>query len=84
NAEVSVAVKHDFVLVFVDSETEHGRQLHEKYVPKKQRNSIPHLTVLDASGKLLKNQKTTEFETDDDDYSVPKLKAFLAEWSSSK
>ena len=84
NAEVSVAVKQDFVLVFVDSETEHGRQLHEKYVPKKQRNSIPHLTVLDASGKLLKNQKTTEFETDDDDYSVPKLKAFLAEWSSSK
>jgi thiol-disulfide isomerase/thioredoxin len=84
NADVSAAVKKDFVLVFVDSETEHGRQLDEKYVPEKQRNSIPHLAVLDASGKLLKNQETKVFETDDDDYAIPKLKAFLAEWSPPK
>ncbi len=83
NAEVSEAVKKDFVLVFVDSETEHGRQLHEKYVPKKQRNSIPHLAVLDPTGKVLKNDDTRALEVDDD-YSVPKLKAFLAEWSPRK
>jgi thiol-disulfide isomerase/thioredoxin len=83
NAEVSTALKKDFVLVFVNTETESGHQLQEKYVPKRQRNSIPHLAVLDPAGKVLKNDDTTAFEVDDD-YSVPKLKAFLAEWSPPK
>jgi beta-lactamase regulating signal transducer with metallopeptidase domain len=80
NAEVSAALKKDFVLVFVNTESESGRKLQEKYVPKRQQNSIPHLAVLDASGRVLKNDDTKAFEIDDD-YSVPKLKAFLAEWS---
>ncbi len=83
NAEVSAALIKDFVLVFVNTETESGRKLQEKYVPKRQQNSIPHLAVLDASGKVLKNHDTKAFEVDDD-YSVPKLKAFLAEWSPRK
>jgi beta-lactamase regulating signal transducer with metallopeptidase domain/thiol-disulfide isomerase/thioredoxin len=83
NAEVSAALKRSFVLVFVNTESESGRHLQEKYVPKRQQNSIPHLAVLDASGKVLKNDDTTAFEVDDD-YSVPKLKAFLAEWSPRK
>jgi beta-lactamase regulating signal transducer with metallopeptidase domain len=80
NAEVSAALKKNFVLVFVNTESESGRKLQEKYVPKRQQNSIPHLAVLDASGRVLKNDDTKAFEIDDD-YSVPKLKAFLAEWS---
>jgi hypothetical protein len=83
NAEVSTALKRDFVLVLVDTDTESGRQLQEKYVPKRQRNSIPHLAVLDPAGKVLKNDDTTALEVDDD-YPVPKLKAFLAEWAPSK
>jgi beta-lactamase regulating signal transducer with metallopeptidase domain len=83
NAEVATAVKKDFVLVFVNTQTESGRQLQEKYVPERQRNSIPHLAVLDPAGKVLKNDDTTAYEVDDD-YSVPKLKAFLAEWAPSK
>jgi beta-lactamase regulating signal transducer with metallopeptidase domain/thiol-disulfide isomerase/thioredoxin len=83
NTDVSTALKRDFVLVLVDTDTESGRQLQEKYVPKRQRNSIPHLAVLDPSGKVLKNDDTTAFEVDDD-YSVPKLKAFLAQWSPPK
>jgi thioredoxin 1 len=83
NAEVSAALKKDFVLVFVNTETESGRHLQEKYVPERQRNSIPHLAVLDPTGKVLKNDDTTALEVDDD-YSVPKLRAFLAEWSSRK
>jgi thiol-disulfide isomerase/thioredoxin len=83
NAEVSRALNEHFVLVLVDTDTESGRQLQEKYVPKRQRNSIPHLAVLDPAGKVLKNDNTTALEVDDD-YSVPKLKAFLAEWSPPK
>lgn len=83
NAEVSRALNEHFVLVLVDTDTESGRQLQEKYVPKRQRNSIPHLAVLDPSGKVLKNDDTTALEVDDD-YSVPKLQAFLAEWSPPK
>jgi beta-lactamase regulating signal transducer with metallopeptidase domain len=83
NAEVSTAMKKDFVLVFINTESDSGRQLQEKYVPKRQQDSIPHLAVLDPSGKVLKNDDTKAFEVDDD-YSVPKLKAFLAEWSPQK
>jgi thiol-disulfide isomerase/thioredoxin len=83
NAEVSAALKRGFVLVLVDTDTESGRQLQEKYVPKRQRNSIPHLAVLDPSGKVLRNDDTTALEVDDN-YSFTKLKTFLAEWSPPK
>jgi thioredoxin 1 len=83
NSDVATALKKNYVLVLVDTDTESGRQLQEKYVPKRQRNSIPHLAVLDPAGKVLRNDDTTALEVDDD-YSVPKLKAFLAEWAPSK
>jgi thiol-disulfide isomerase/thioredoxin len=83
NADVASELKKHYVLVLVDTDTESGRLLQEKYVPKRQRNSIPHLAVLDPSDKVLQNDDTTAYEVDDD-YSVPKLKAFLAEWSPSK
>jgi thioredoxin-related protein len=83
NEDVSTALKKDFILVLVDTSSESGRHLQEKYVPERQRNSIPHLAVLDPAGKVLKNDDTTAFEVDDD-YSVPKLKAFLAQWSPPK
>jgi thiol-disulfide isomerase/thioredoxin len=83
DADVSMPLKKNFVLVLVDTNTENGRHLQEKYVPERQRHSIPHLAVLDPAGKVLKNDDTTALEIDDD-YSVPKLKAFLAEWAPSK
>jgi thiol-disulfide isomerase/thioredoxin len=83
NADVSTELKKHFVLVLVDIDTDSGKTIQEKYVPKRQRNSIPHLAVLDPFGKVLKNDDTTALEVDDD-YSVPRLQAFLAEWSPPK
>jgi hypothetical protein len=83
NEDVSTELKKDFVLVLVDTASESGRQLQEKYVPERQRNSIPHLAVLDPSGKVLKNDDTRALIVDDD-YAEAKVKAFLAEWSPRK
>ncbi len=80
---MSAALNKSFVLVLVDIDSDSGRKLHEKYVPKRQRNSIPHFAILDSGDKVLKNDDTTAFE-DGDDYDVSKLKAFFAEWSPSK
>jgi thiol:disulfide interchange protein len=82
NPEVSADLKKSFVLVLVDTESETGKRIHEKYVPTRQRNSIPHLAVLEADGKVLKNDDTTKLG--DDDFDPAKLQAFLAEWSPSK
>ena len=83
NAEVSAALTKNFVLVMVDIDTDSGRPFQEKYVPVRQRYNIPQLVVLDPTGKLLKNADTRALQVDDD-YSAPKLKAFLAEWSPPK
>jgi thiol-disulfide isomerase/thioredoxin len=83
NADVRRALKQGFVLVLVDVDFDTGKKIQEKYVPKRQRNSIPHLAVLDPDGHVLKNDNTTGFE-DGDDYDIGKVKSFLAEWSPGK
>jgi beta-lactamase regulating signal transducer with metallopeptidase domain len=83
NAAVSADLKRSFVLVLVDTESETGRKIYEQYVPKRQRNSIPHLAVLDSDGQVLTNNNTREFE-DGEDYVTAKIQTFLARWSPSK
>ncbi len=80
NAEVASALKKGFVLVLVDTDFDSGKKTDEKYVPRRQRNSIPHLAVLDASGNVLTNDDTESF-ADGDDFDVAKIQAFLAKWS---
>ena len=80
NAGVARALERGFVLVLVDVDFEAGKRIQEKYVPRDQRNSIPHLTVLEPNGHVLKHDNTTTFEVGDD-YDIGKVKNFLAEWS---
>jgi thiol-disulfide isomerase/thioredoxin len=80
NAEVTSPLKKGFVLVLVDTDFDTGKKMDEKYVPQRQRNSIPHLAVLDASGKVLTNDDTNGL-ADGDDFDIFKIKAFLARWS---
>ena len=83
NADVAACVKKGFVLVLVDTDYDTGKKADEKYVPRRQRNSIPHLAVLDPTGKVLKSDNTQSL-ADGDDYNFGKVKAFLAEWSPAK
>jgi beta-lactamase regulating signal transducer with metallopeptidase domain len=83
NAAVSTVLNRSFVLVLVDTQSETGRKIHEKYVPGGQRNSIPHLAVLDSTGQVLTNNNTREIE-DGEDYAPAKIQTFLARWSPSK
>ena len=80
NAEIAAAVKKGFVMVLVDTDYESGRKMHEKYVPESQRNSIPHLAVLDSDGQVLANDDTTDL-TNGEDFDIAKVKAFLARWT---
>ena len=80
NAEIAAAVKKGFVMVLVDTDYESGRKMHEKYVPESQRNSIPHLAVLDSDDQVLANDDTTDL-TDGEDFDIAKVKAFLARWT---
>jgi hypothetical protein len=83
NADLSAALRKGFVFVLVDIEKDAGRHLWEKYVPNRPRNTIPHLAVFDPGGKVLKTDDAKALEIDDD-YSIPRVKAFLAEWSLPK
>jgi len=80
NAEIAAAVKKGFVMVLVDIDYESGRKMHGKYVPESQRNSFPHLAVLDSDGQVLANDDTTDL-TDGEDFDIAKVKAFLARWT---
>jgi hypothetical protein len=80
NAQLAAALKKDFVFVLVDLDRDSRRHLWEKYVPRQPRITIPHLAVLESSGKVLKTVDANAFAVDND-FSIPKIKAFLAEWS---
>lgn len=78
NERLAPLAKNGFVLVLVDIDTNHG--LFDQYVPKGSQLGFPYLTVLDADGKLLKNQDTDALE-DGMKYDLNKVRAFLAQWS---
>jgi hypothetical protein len=78
NEPLAAIAKNGFVLVLVDIDT--NQQLFHQYVPKDAQRGFPHLTVLDADGKVLKNQETDALE-DGPKYDLGKVRAFLAHWS---
>lgn len=57
---VSPIVFQEYELVLVDSTS--NRELMESYGGKDTRYAFPHLTILDASGKVLTNQETSSLE----------------------
>jgi thioredoxin family protein len=78
NAEVSAILNQGFVLVLVDVST--NRALYEHYVEEDERRGVPFLTVLDADGKVSRNQPTGGLEKNSEpesDYDIAKLIAFL-------
>ena len=80
NVELSTAIKKGYVLVLVDTDYDSGKKIDEKYVPRRQRYGIPHLAVLDSTGKVLVNDDTSSF-AEGDDFEIGKVNAFLAKWS---
>jgi thiol-disulfide isomerase/thioredoxin len=81
NERLAALAKNGFVLVLVDIDTNHG--LFDQYVPKDSQRGFPFLTVLDADGKLLKNQETDALE-DGMKYDLNKASAFLEQWSPAR
>jgi len=81
NAEVSAVLNRGFVLVLVDVNA--NPDLFEKYAKDEKQPSFPYLVVLDADGKVVRDQKTDELE-DGPKHDVAKVKAFLVKWSPLK
>ena len=81
NAEVSAVVNQSFVLVLVDVDT--NPALLERYDEQGERGGVPFLTVLNADGKVLRNQRTGELnKKSDSEYDIAKVVAFLREWAA--
>ena len=79
DADVAQLIHNEYVLVLVDVDTH--QKLLDHYVPDKEQDGYPFLTVLDCDGKVLKNQETGALE-DGPKHDVKKVKAFLAKWAS--
>jgi quinoprotein glucose dehydrogenase len=77
---VADVLSHGFVVVLVDVNS--NRKLLEHYAPDEQRPGFPYLVVLDADGKVLKNQQTDMLE-EGPKHNPAKVKAFLVKWSPS-
>ncbi len=74
---VAPIVAEEYQLVLVDSNT--NRELMEHYGGKDTRFAYPHLTVLDADGKVLTNQETGSLEIGPK-HDPEKVASFLKEW----
>jgi hypothetical protein len=80
NSKLSAILKAAFVLVRVDAAA--NREVSARYLSRETQDGVPVLTVLDANGKQLKEQRLDELQIG------PKrdpatLAAFLHKWSSS-
>jgi thiol-disulfide isomerase/thioredoxin len=82
HAEVSAIVNKGFVLVLVDADT--NPALLERYDEQGERGGVPFLTVLNADGKVLRNENTGELEKKfaSGGFDIPKVVVFLRQWSS--
>jgi thiol-disulfide isomerase/thioredoxin len=79
-AAVAEVLKKGFVLVLVDEDT--NKDLLKKYAPDEKRMGFPYLVVLDADGKVLRDQSTDVLE-EGPKHNPAKVKAFLVKWSPS-
>lgn len=75
--EISDLLKDNYVVVLVDVNNGHNKELFEKY--NHSYYGIPFLVVLDENGKLLVAQKTSVLE-EGDHHSPQKVLAFLKTW----
>jgi thioredoxin-related protein len=82
NADVSAALKKDYVLVLIDVNKDHNKAVDEKYDHPTQ-HGLPVLVVLDADGKKLITQDTGSLE-EKDHHSPEKVVKFLKEWAPKK
>lgn len=76
--ECAKILQREFVLVLVDIGS--NRALYDHYVPKQDQGGFPFLTLLDADGKVLVNQKSDPLEAGPK-HDVNKVRAFLQKWS---
>lgn len=74
---VQPLVTEHYELLLLDEKL--NRQLMEEYGGKETQFGFPHLTVLDAQGKVLTNQETGSLETGDH-HDPEKVAAFLKQW----
>ncbi len=77
---VADVLKRGFVLVLVDEDT--NKELLKKYAPDEKRMGFPYLVVLDADGKVLRDQPTDVLE-EGPKHNPAKVKDFLVKWSPS-
>ena len=79
---VAGELKSDYVVVLVDVNKGHNRNIDTKY-GHPTRFGLPAIVVLDADGKQLTTQDTRKLE-EADHHSPQKVVAFLKEWSPKK
>lgn len=79
---IAEKLKNDFVVVMVDVNKEHNKDVDTKY-GHPTRFGLPVIVVLDNNGKQLTTQDTGKLE-EGDHHSPDKVMAFLKEWSSEK
>jgi thioredoxin-related protein len=74
-------VAEEYELVLVDSDT--NRELMQHYGGKDRQYAFPHLTVLDAEGKILTNQETSSLE-DGPKHDPQAVATFLKKWQPER
>lgn len=80
---VSKVLKDGYVVVMVDVNSRHGEKRNAELnarLGNPTANGIPAIVLLDSTGKQLMTKDTGELE-DAEAYSIPKIKAFLADWA---
>jgi thiol:disulfide interchange protein len=80
---VSQALKDGYVVVMIDVNTRHGEKRNAALIERlgnPTAHGIPAIVLLDSTGKQLMTKDTGELE-DGETYSLPKIKAYLADWA---
>jgi thiol:disulfide interchange protein len=80
---VSKALKDGFVVVLIDVNGRHGEKRNAELnarLGNPSEHGIPDIVLLDSRGKQLMTKDTSELE-DGEAYSIPKIRAFLADWA---
>ncbi|HZZ19497.1 MAG TPA: thioredoxin family protein [Opitutaceae bacterium] len=80
---VSKALKDGYIVVMIDVNTRHGEKRNAELnarLGNPSASGIPDIVLIDSTGKQLMTKDTSELE-EGDGYSLPKVKAFLAQWA---
>ena len=80
---VSQQLRDGYIVVMIDVNGRHGEKRNAELnarLGNPSAKGIPDIVLLDSTGKQLMTKDTSELE-DGEGYSLPKIKAFLAQWS---